>query len=230
MAADRAMDLRKLHALTGLVPLAGYLCFHLWETASATSGRQAFVGSVTGAGGGSAALWLETLLVLLPLGAHAGMGIAMAARDRRGTDPGSHPSRGLRNLQRATGVAALAFVLLHLGHTWWLKVGGGDGALIYDQLRSDAGRPVYLVAYVLGLTCVFFHLAQGVPAAARTLGFVRTDAGHRGLRVLGAVAGLVLWLAALNTLSHFAVGRALGGGGAPESVSAESDPAGEMAP
>jgi succinate dehydrogenase hydrophobic anchor subunit len=137
------------------------------------------------------------------------LGFVIARRDRGGADPGPYRSRGLRTVQRATGAVALIFVLAHLSHTWLVTVGGGDAALVYDILRDELGRPAWLATYVIGLTCVCVHVAQGIGAAAKTWGLVSTEAGARVLRIVGVCVALALWVVSLNTLSHFAVGRAL---------------------
>ena len=40
--SDRSFLLRRLHSLTGIVPIGGFLLFHLFENASARNGAHAF--------------------------------------------------------------------------------------------------------------------------------------------------------------------------------------------
>ena len=203
------MDLRKVQSMTGVVPLVAYLLFHLWETSYASSGRLTFSSRVTGSGGGALSLVLEVVLVLLPLLVHAGLGLWLALRDRGSAEAGSYGSRGMRNVQRVTGVVALLFVLVHVAQTWMGKLAGGDATLAYDTLRAQVGMPVYLVLYVVGITCVCFHVAQGVGAFAHAWGLAKGAGQVRALRFAGVALGVVLWVVSLNTVSHFAVGRTL---------------------
>ncbi len=219
MTEDRR---RRLLSLTGVLPLGAYVVFHLFETASATGGRRRWAEGLTGAGGGALAVGLETALVLLPLAAHAALGLFGVARDRRPSAAG-YRSPAMRGVARATGVGLLGFLIFHLAHTWVAKLGGMDAAALYDHLNDSVGRPLHLLVYVFGVTCVAFHLALGLGAFAATWGIARTDAGRRAARAVGVVVGVAVWLVSLNTLSHFAVGRAVFGASVPEST-AEASP------
>jgi succinate dehydrogenase / fumarate reductase cytochrome b subunit len=215
---SRKSTLRRVHSLSGVVPLAGYLVLHIGETAESRGGRRAVARALSGASGELAGLVVEALLVLLPLAVHVALGAWIAWTDRRSTDAWPHPSVAMRAVQRATGFVALVFLAVHLSHTYVLELEGMDGAAIYDVLRRDLGTPLYLGVYALGLACVCAHFAIGMPAALRRFEIVRTTASHRNLRIVGAVVGAVLFLVVLNTTSHFAVGRAfVGGSAAPES-------------
>lgn len=199
---------RRLHSLTGVLPLLAYVVFHLGETASAPAGRRSFAETVTGTAGGAVAVGLETVLVIVPLFLHASLGIHATVRDRYPLAE-SYPSEALRRLQRITGILVLLFLVVHLGHTWTSKVAGVDGGALYDRLMGSVGQPVFLVAYGLGVTALAVHIAQGVGAFAVTWGLVRTAGGRRAARGLGILLALAVWLVAINTLAHFAVGRAV---------------------
>jgi len=211
--ASRLSVLRRLHAITGVFPVGIWLVFHLWETGSALSGRRSFEAAVSGSAGGAVALALEITLVLVPLGFHAAAGVVLALQQRADRDPGPFASRTWRSFQWATGLVALAFVFLHLAHTWLTKLGGLDAAAQYDELMASLGRPTMLVAYVVGITCVCFHAAQGLGALPIHLGLVTETRALRASRLLGLLVGVALWLVALNTVSHFAIGRAVLWGG-----------------
>lgn len=199
---------RRVLSLTGVLPLGAYVLFHLVETGAAGGGRRAFADRLTGDEGGVIALVLETVLVLVPLAVHAILGLWFVARGQS-SDPAGYGSPALRAWQRGTGVLLVAFLLFHLGDTWLAKLGGMDGSALYDHLRSTAGRPLYLVVYVVGITCLAFHLALGLGAFAVTWGIARTDGARRAARGLGALLAAAVWLVSLNTLSHFAVGQPL---------------------
>lgn len=201
---------RRLHSLTGVLPLLGYVVFHVGETAVAPAGRRHFADSVTGVGGGPLAVTLETLVILVPLLLHAVLGVHVTLRDRHPL-PQGYPSEGLRKLQRLTGIIVLLFLVAHVGHTWTAKLAGLDGGALYDRLMGSVGRPVFLVTYAVGITAVALHIAQGIGSFAATWGLARTAGGRRAARGVGALIALSVWLVSLNTLSHFAVGRAVFG-------------------
>ena len=219
----RTLDLARLHSATGLVPLAGFVLIHVWQTSAAPRGRHAFDAAQLGGEGTLVSVLLEALLVLLPLVAHAATGIVLWRRDASGA-AGPYASVGLRLVQRVTGTIVAVFLVVHVLQTWAFEVGGADAAVLYDVLRSELGRPVYAIVYVVGLTAVSFHLALGVAASAIRLGIARTPAAGRLARVLGAVLGVAVWLVSINTLSHFVVGRAFVGATTPAAVVEDPSP------
>jgi succinate dehydrogenase / fumarate reductase cytochrome b subunit len=218
------LDLARIHSMTGLVPLTGFVVIHVWQTAAASRGRHAFDAAQIGGEGTALSVILEALFVILPLLAHAAIGVALWRRDTSG-EPGPYASVGLRRVQRVTGAITLVFLVAHLAQTYLLELGGANAAVIYDVLRSELGRPFYAILYVIGLTAVSFHLAFGVAAAATRLGIARTKEAGRLARVLGGVLGVAIWLVSVNTLSHFVVGRAFVGASPEAPAAAEEEPA-----
>jgi succinate dehydrogenase / fumarate reductase cytochrome b subunit len=166
------------------------------------------------------AIVLETVLVLLPLGFHAVVGLLIAAREGRDPAPRAYGTVGLAITQRLTGVIILCFLVFHLAHTWFDKLSGAHAGSLYDTLWAEAGTPLYLFVYVVGLTALSVHLAQGLFSFVVTWGVATTAKGQRTARVVTAVFGLLVWIVALNTVSHFAVGRALLWGGAESTAPA----------
>lgn len=197
----------RLHSITGVVPLLAFVVWHAWETAAATGGRERFVLRMTGANGGALAVSLEVGLVIVPLALHAVFGVWRARAS--GPRPEAYADRGSRVLQWGSGAVVLAFVVVHLGHTWVAKVAGLGPFGLYEALRTDLPQPLYLGVYVVGLTALCVHVGQGVGAFAATWALARSPAALRVWRWAGAVTAAVLWVVVLNTLSHFAAGEAL---------------------
>src|SRR5690606_18245106 len=119
----------------------------------------------SGSEGGAGAIALEIVLVLVPLAVHAGLGLWSVARGRSG-DAGAYGSAAMRAWQRVTGGVLLFFILFHVGETWLGKLSGFDGSASYDNLRATLGRPMHIVIYVVGITCLSFHLALGIGSFA----------------------------------------------------------------
>lgn len=71
VASQREFYLLRLHSLTGVVPLGGFLLEHLWTNASATAGRTAFNEAVGQLQRLPGLLFLEVFGILLPLTFHA---------------------------------------------------------------------------------------------------------------------------------------------------------------
>ena len=80
---------------------------------------------------------------------------------------------------------------------------------LYEALRTDLPHPLFLGVYVLGLTALCVHVAQGVGAFAATWSLAPSARARRAWRGAGGVVAVVRWVGLLNTTSHFATGEAL---------------------
>lgn len=197
-APDR---LARLHGVLGLL-LGAYVVHHLWMQWPALDGRDAWL---VRARFGTFA-W-EVALVGLLLAAHAALG-AMRVRH---PPPGESPdARGLRRLQALTGAVVLAFLAYHVVQVGAFSSGPHAHALsAYGTLRRDLGRPFDLVAYIVGISCVCFHVGHGLVRVALGWNIVRSAGSIRVARFAAGLAGFVLWLALVHVLGAFAIGEGL---------------------
>lgn len=204
--SQRTFILRRLHSLTGVAPVGVFLVEHLYTNASAVQGRAAFdhaVGQIQR----MPALWaLETFGIALPIAFHALYGLVIAAQGGANVGKYSYARNWLYLLQRVSGVAALAFMGLHL---WQYRVAKYLGRLptheFYAQLSSDLNTPWIFAAYVLGLSASVFHLANGLWSFGNTWGLTVTPKALRRSGWIAGVFGVVLWVLGMNTVLHFSV-------------------------
>ena len=80
------------------------------------------------------------------------------------------------------GILILAFLFIHMGDFWWKMKFGGAGATslvdygsgdinnLYERIIISFQKPWIVVAYVLGLLGLSFHLWHGFQSAFQTLG------------------------------------------------------------
>lgn len=199
----RALDpLTRLHGLLGIW-LGGYLLFHLWEQWPALAGREAWLERMRAT---TSRRW-EIALVLVPFATHVVLGLVRALRD---WNRGQRDARGLARLQALTGVGALLFVVHHVRQVWSPASGPHTHLLSgYAALRHEVGRPIDLVLYVVGISCIAFHLAHGLVRLATAWGGPRSVQALRLARYAAGLAGFALWLALLHLLGHFAIGEGL---------------------
>jgi len=213
MSDDRAARIARAQSLLGVFPLAAFVVLHLVQVSSALDGRVAWVVTHVDAAP-SFALGVGLLLALL---LHAGLGVwRWRARLAAGGEPGDG---GLARVQRVTGVLAAAFIAYHVWHVWPEPPGPHvDPGRSYDRLQDTLGAWPQLLAYVLGITALCFHLGHGLSRVPFSWGVEPTRGRMMRARLAGGLLGLVLWLAALHVVGYFATGDGLwprGGGAAP---------------
>jgi len=207
----------RVHALTGAFPLSAFVVMHLVEIWPALAGRDAWNARIALT---ASPAWLvgKAVLVLLPLVAHAALGLRRAARgfarreepDERAAHESAYGGRGLRALQWLTGLVALVFLVAHLAQLWApLVLGRVSGPWLYEAQLSELGTPLWIGLQSLGLAAVCFHVAQGLPAALVSLSIIEEASALRTARVVVGVVSLVVWLLFVDITSHFASGAAL---------------------
>ena len=189
-------SLRRLHSATGLVPLGAFLAFHAWEHWPVRQGRDALLARLSR----TTSAPLEIVFVLLPLLAHAALGLWLA-RDPAGVRV--YVSPAFRKLQVATGVLAGAFLLLHLTTVWLPRLlGAGSLEAVYSATLEWTGTAPLFTLHAIGIGAVCTHLGQGIGLALPRL-WPDLFAPRLG-RVLGVLLGALLWLIFLNELAAYA--------------------------
>lgn len=159
--------MRRLHSLTGIAPVGGFLLFHLYENFKATQGAAAYNESIVKINSLPMVWALEVFLIILPLYFHAlyGVYIAMEARYGNVTE---YPYE--RNwafwLQRVTGLITLAYVTQHLYHFRFQKMLGAYAATgnlpTFDVVQQGLASNAMFIWYIIGIVAAAYHLCNGV--------------------------------------------------------------------
>ncbi|HZU82755.1 MAG TPA: hypothetical protein VE987_07560 [Polyangiaceae bacterium] len=208
---------RRLLSVTGLVPLGAFLVLHAAVNALALRDGGSFATAVAAIHHIPGLVALEWALVLAPLALHAALGSWLLATRKTLVQPCPYPGP-LRAIVRATGVAAIGFVALHLPELRFrmpgARLGGGEIATVLaaDLSSTYGGVPWRGAFYLVGTACVVFHFAAG---AWGWFASTRRGSGARARRwaAWGAVAaGGALWLLFASTVVFHATGSRLLGG------------------
>lgn len=201
----RHFVLRRLHSLTGVVPLGAFLLEHLWTNAHALYGRESFNRAVGMLQSIPLLPWLEVFGIALPLVFHAVYGIVIATQSSPNVMRYPYTRNWLYLLQRVSGVVALLFIGLHV---WQYRVQKLLHTLpwpnFYYQLTVDLNRPLWFAFYVTGVTATVFHFANGLWLFGNSWGLTLTDRSQRRAAWVWGIVGLVLWAVGVDVLLHFA--------------------------
>lgn len=218
--------IRRLHSLSGLVPVGAYMVVHLVTNASVLNGPGAFQSNVYKIHGLGALLPLvEWGFIFIPLLFHAIVGVAIVAGAVPNATSYPYAANWRYTLQRLTGMIALVFILSHVfhmhgwfhGETWLKSVAdpyGGAQFRAYNA-ASTAGQALQsafvALLYAVGVLACVFHLANGVWTAGITWGvWTSPRAQSRALSLCG-VFGILLAVVGLGALGGM---RAVGSGDA----------------
>ncbi len=217
MSLQRAFLLRRLHSLSGVLPLSAFFAEHMWTNAASLAGDRAFDKAVADLQRIPGLWFLEVLGILLPLLFHASYGIWVSMNARPDLRHYAYPRHWAYVLQRATGIVTLVFVLWHL---WELRVQKAFFGMRPEYFSTElAGRlgslrwgiPWMSVLYVVGVLAAAYHFANGLWGFLCAWGVVVSRPAQQ--RALAACASLGVIFGALGVLSvlHFATGWTLPG-------------------
>ncbi|HEY8040134.1 MAG TPA: hypothetical protein VIF15_10090 [Polyangiaceae bacterium] len=211
LALRRDALARRVFSLSGVVPLGVFLVVHVVVNARALRGAEAFTGAADAFARIPGLALVEAVFVFAPLLFHAAFGLYLVAARRPLVTPSPYP-RALGIAVRATGVAALAFLAMHLPelrfHLPGARPAGGEllTLLAADLSSTSRGVPWRGVLYLLGSACVTFHFAAGVWGF-----FAGTRRGEeaRARRFAGWAAGALgatMWLLFADVVVFHATG------------------------
>ncbi len=200
--------IRRLHSLTGLVPVGVFLFFHLTTNFTVWVSHDFFQQNVDLIHGTLDGLLVpvEWAFIFLPLLFHGIIGLWLAAEGQSNTGHYRYVSNWRYVLQRVTGVLAFFFIIWHVAHMH--KLGSylnplfGGKEIIGGQFEphhhaastaAAAVGPLWVrLLYALGMFSAVFHLANGIWTAGITWGLWITPAAQRRANYLAVALGLLL--------------------------------------
>ena len=196
--------LRRLHSLTGIIPVGAFLFEHiLISNATAISGPDAYARQVSFLANLPLVFFLELFGIWIPILYHGLYGFYIWYRGD--TNVGEYPWTGnwMYTLQRWTG--AIAFIYI-VWHTYTMRFTGIDlhdvPAQSFGKVQAEVHSPFLLVFYIIGLIAASWHFAYGIWLFSAKWGIVTGEkAQQRLLRVCLAFFLLmsVVGLASLYT-------------------------------
>lgn len=205
--------LRRLHSLTGIVPVGGFILFHLWENSKALAGAEAFNEAVRGINAMPLVWALEIFGIFLPLYFHAIYGIYIAADAKHNVSNYGYGRNWAFYFQRLSGLVTLFFVTFHIWHFRFQKLVGAYG--VYEGGESMVGLPSFQVVadalsnnavaavYVVGLIAAAYHLCNGIYTFLITWGITIGPRSQRISNIITNVAFVGVAAFFLLTMSAF---------------------------
>ena len=197
--------IRRLHSLSGVVPVGVFLCIHLSVNASIMAGPQAFqfaVDQIHKLNNLGILKAVEVLFILGPIAFHAIVGVIIWLSGMPNMMRYRYGGNIRYTFQRWTGLITIAFILVHLWHIHWVIPGGVEfnthaaaEATVSALSRWWAG-PIYAI----GVICAVFHLANGIWTVLITWGITIGPESQRRSGYVCAIIGVVLGLFGIGSL------------------------------
>lgn len=209
--------LRRLHSLTGLVPVGAYMVVHLLTNSLTTWGVEPFQNAVYGIHAlGPVLPIVEWGFIFGPILFHALFGVVLIYQGKPNVGNYHYTANWRYTLQRISGMVALLFIFAHVFHLhgWfhidaWLKyVAEPLGGAVFRPYNATStlaaafqSSVIVPVGYTIGVLACVYHLANGIWTMGITWGVWVTPAGQRRAGYVCLAFGLGLLSVSLAAVS-----------------------------
>jgi len=210
--------IRRLHSLTGLIPVGAYMAVHLttnmtvWDRIGGPSMFQAAVYQIHSLRG--LLPLVEWSFIFLPILFHAILGLVIIRGGFSNSGTYGYAANIRYTLQRTSGIIAFLFILFHVFHLhgWfhfeaWLDgvahpLGGAQFKpySAVSTLATAMQGVVVPVCYAVGILSCVFHLANGIWTMGITWGVWTTPAAQYRSGLACVLFGLGLALVGMTAL------------------------------
>lgn len=207
---SRTFVLRKLHQLSGIMPLGVFLLEHFYTNSKALTGAADFNNSVRDLQSIPYILFVEVCGIFIPLIYHAVYGLVITVEARPNNLNYPYPRNWFYTIQRLTGIILFFFITFHVLNFRFGMIPGLNTLSVArhpDQAFQIVSRefmiaPIFIV-YVIGITSTVWHLANGVWLFLVDWGIT---IGERAQRLTGyacAAFGVLLLAVGINAAVAF---------------------------
>ncbi|HKS26172.1 MAG TPA: hypothetical protein VJS44_00060 [Pyrinomonadaceae bacterium] len=207
---SRTFILRKLHQLSGIVPLGAFLLEHFYTNSKAMTGPGDFNKAVADLQSIPYILFVEIGFIFIPLVYHAVYGLVITVEARPNNLYYPYPRNWFYLVQRITGVILFFFILFHvLNFRFGLIPGLNDTSVAhapnqaFDIVAREFRMIPILIIYIIGITATVWHFANGLWLFMVDWGIA---IGARAQRLTGYACiafGLLLLAVGINAMISF---------------------------
>jgi len=202
--------LRRLHSLSGIVPLGVFVVFHLFTNFQLIRSGAEFQHEVHFIHSLPGLLFLEIAL-WLAFGFHAVLGAVYTLTGRSNAVAYPYADNWRYLLQRITGIIAMVFIFVHVATLRWRwDVGGwftpffaevnGQPLAAATTAKALQAHWLVLVLYAVGALSAVYHWANGLWTAAISWGLTISVRAQRRWGYLCIVLGLALTVFTIGAL------------------------------
>jgi succinate dehydrogenase / fumarate reductase cytochrome b subunit len=184
---------RKLHSLSGIVPIGAFLIEHIFSNFEAINGPLAYAEQVKFLNSLPLVRVLEWAFIFIPLAFHAGYGVYISFRGRSNVNVYPWAGNWMYIAQRVTGLIAFAYIIQHV---WRQRFSGVSlpehpGAA-FAKVQHELANPWMLAIYVIAMIATTWHFAYGIWLFAAKWGITPGDRARKRFGYVCAAIGTAL--------------------------------------
>jgi succinate dehydrogenase / fumarate reductase cytochrome b subunit len=203
MNADRHFWIRRLHSLSGIVPIGGFLAFHFYENFQATRGADAYNEMTHKLQSMPLAVGAEIFIIALPILFHGVYGLFITGTAKPNVISNPYVRNVMYFLQRVTGVIVFAFILFHYWTTRLVQLHDHESLDLFRQVQAAVANPWIYAFYIAGILSATFHLANGIWSFSIVWGLTVGPRAQRRMMYISAAVFLALSVLGVRSISAF---------------------------
>jgi succinate dehydrogenase / fumarate reductase, cytochrome b subunit len=197
--------LRRLHSLSGIVPVGAFLFEHiLISNSTAISGPDAYARQVSFLANLPLVFFLELFGIWLPIAFHGLYGFYIWYRGEGNVTEYPWTGNWMYAAQRWTGGIAFAYIIWH---TWTMRFTGVDlhayPAASFGKVQTEVLQTPLFLFYVAGLIAASWHFAYGIWLFSAKWGIVSGEKARKRFLIVCLAFFFVLTGAGLASLTAF---------------------------
>lgn len=179
--------LRKIHSLTGIIPIGVFLLEHLITNLFALGGAAYYNEKIQVFKNIPMLVAVEIIFIAVPLTYHTLFGLYYVYLAKNNVLEYKYYLNFMFYLQRITAVLAFLFVAYHAYTT---RIGRAFTGIdiSYEFMNQILSQPVFFIIYLVGLLAAVFHFSNGIFTFAISWGIT---IGPRSQKVLQIVCTML---------------------------------------
>ena len=193
--------LRRLHSLSGVVPIGFFLLEHMFSNAFILLGPEAYNHQIEFLRHLPFVTFMEVTFIGLPILYHALYGLYVWSTGKANLAWYPYPKNFLYTLQRWTGLIAFAYIGYHVYHTRIVNALYGT-EVNYARMQALMSVPWIFLFYTIGLAAVMFHFANGIWGFLVSWGLTVSQRSQKIAGASSAALGLLLFIIGMSSLLH----------------------------
>jgi len=197
--SDSSYLLRKLHSLSGIVPVGAFLAEHFWSNSAILVSPEKYDAVSRELQTIPFRPFVEWAFIFLPMLYHGGYGIYIWLRGDSNVSSYPWVKNWLYALQRYTGLIAFVYIGWHLYTERWLT----HGHSTYESVSQDLSNPLFFAFMLVGVLVCSFHLGVGIWNFLCKWGLAASVGAQRAAGQLGVLVAVAFSLVGVLILVSF---------------------------
>jgi len=190
--------LRKLHVITGVLPVGVFLLVHLTINSYVLISPEVYTQRAALMKQLPFLTFLETCLIFLPILYHGLFGLWVVYIAKNNVLKFQYSRNWAFYLQRITAIVTFIFLIYHVVTT---RFSGAE--INYEFMANILGNPGVLVFYIIGVIAAVYHLANGLWAFFIDLGITIGPNAQRVSAIASSFVFVVLSILSVQILLAF---------------------------